>query len=126
MSIVRELLSTRDADYHAGGSGAELRVLRVLRRARLPRPVQQYRVKLNGKTYFLDWAWPQYKVFGEYYGLFFHQGAGAVAYDSERITALSSAGWLPLIFTEETSDRDIVERTIAALRNRGVGREVGA
>jgi len=103
-----------------------LYVLDVFRRARLPLPVQQYRVTVGAKTYRPDFAWPDRKVFAEYYGLPFHTGASAVAADSERLTALASAGWLPLVFTNESTDREIVERTTSALHHRQVGREIGA
>jgi len=58
--------------------------------------------------------------------LAFHMGASAVAYDSERMTALVAAGWLPLVFTDTSSDREIVERTTAALQLRRVGRKTSA
>ncbi|MDQ1454452.1 MAG: hypothetical protein QOH28_72 [Actinomycetota bacterium] len=126
MSIVRSLLESRGLGFDPGGSSSELYVLEVLRRARLPLPVQQYRVKIGAKTFRPDFAWPEWKVFAEYYGLPFHIGASAVVADSERLTALSAAGWLPLVFTHASSDREIVERTVAALHQRGVRRELGA
>ncbi len=126
MSVVRSLLASRGVGFNPGGSGSELYVLEVLRRARLPLPVQQHVVRVGTKTYRPDFAWPACKVFAEYYGLPFHIGASAVTADSERLTALSAAGWLPLVFTQATSDREIVERTIAALHQRGVRCGVGA
>ena len=126
MSIVRAVLATRGIGFDPGGSRSELYVLEVLRRAQLPLPVQQHRVTVGSRTYRPDFAWPDCKVFAEYYGLPFHTGASAVVADSERLTALSSAGWLPLVFTHKSSDREIVERTSAALRERGVARLIGA
>jgi len=126
MSIVRALLAARGRDFHPGGSGAELHLLDVLRRARLPLPVQQHRVRVGAKTYRPDFAWPERKVFAEYYGLPFHTGAAAVVADSERLTALSAAGWLALVFTHASSDREIVDRTVAALNLRGLASEAGA
>lgn len=126
MSAVRSLLVARAIDFHPGGSKAELNLLDVFRRARLPLPVQQYRVKIEDKTFRPDFAWPDCKVFAEYYGLPFHTGASAVVADSERLTALSAAGWLPLVFTHASSDREIVERTVAALHQRGTRCAVGA
>jgi hypothetical protein len=126
MSVVRSLLVARAIGFHPGGSGAELHLLEVFRRARLPLPVQQYSVKIGTKTFRPDFAWPEYKVFAEYYGLPFHTGASAVASDSERLTALAAEGWLPLVFTSASSDREVIERTIAALHQRGVACEVGA
>ena len=126
MSIVRSLLAIRGIGFVPGGSRAELQVLDVLRRAGLPLPVQQHRVRVGSKTYRPDYAWPDRMVFAEYYGLPFHTGANAVIADSERLTALVAAGWLPLVFTQASTDREIVERTAAALDQRRVGRETGA
>ncbi len=126
MSVVRSLLVSRGIGFDPGGSRSELQVLDVFRRARMPMPVQQYTVRVGAKTYRPDFAWPDRKVFAEYYGLAFHIGASAVVADSERLTALSAAGWLPLVFTHASSDREIVERTTAALDQRAVGRKIGA
>jgi hypothetical protein len=126
MTVVRTLLAQRGMAFDPGGSRAELNVLAILRKARVPLPVQQHRVVVDGRTYILDYAWPELMVFGEFYGLAFHSGPSAVAHDSERLTALVAAGWLPLIFTESSSERDIVNQTIAALRQRGVGAEMSA
>ena len=78
--------------FDPGGSRSELHVLDVFRRAGLPLPVQQYRVKIGAKTFRPDFAWPDCKVFAEYYGLPFHTGASAVVADSERLTALVGRG----------------------------------
>jgi very-short-patch-repair endonuclease len=126
MSVIRALLSDRGIGFEPGGSRSELDVLDVLRRAGLPDPVQQYRVKVGSKTYRPDFAWPEHKVIVEYYGLPFHIGASAVVADSQRLTALSADGWLPLVFTPASSDREIVERTTEALALRAVGRKIGA
>ena len=124
MSVVRALLADRGIDFNPGGSASELRVIRVLRKAGLPIPVQQHPVKVGHKTYYLDYSYPAFEIFVEYYGLAVHSGAAAVAYDSERITALSSLGWMPLIFTDDTPDRVMIERVASALRAR-VGRLTG-
>jgi hypothetical protein len=121
MSLIRALLAERGIGFDPGGSKAELDVLDVIRRAALPMPVQQHRVKVGSKTFRPDFAWPEWKVFAEYYGVAFHSGASAVVADSERLTALSAAGWLPLVFTHASSDGQIVERIAAALRHRGFG-----
>jgi hypothetical protein len=126
MSVVRSLLAARGIGFDPGGSGSELRLLDVFRRARLPLPVQQHRVSIGSKTFRPDFAWPDRKVFAEFYGLPFHIGASAVVADSERLTALSAAGWLPLVFTHVSTDREIVERTVAALNQRGDRCEISA
>ena len=122
MSVVRTLLEDRDAMFNPGGSEAELRVFRVLRRARLPLPVQQHELEIDGRTYRPDYAWPAEKIFAEYYGMPHHVGASAVAYDSERVTALAADGWLPLIFTRGSTDSEIIQRTSSAFAQRRDGR----
>ena len=87
-------------------------VSRVLEAARLPPPVQQFEVKA-GAPHVL----PRLRVAGLQWSS--PSGTGcvalgtpsAVAYDNARLTELSAAGWRPLVFTDETSDAEIVERT---------------
>jgi hypothetical protein len=126
MSVVRSLLAERGIGFDPGGSRSELHLLDVLRRAGLPLPVQQFRVKIGQNTFRPDYAWPDPMIFAEYYGMPFHTGTSAVVADSRRLTALSAAGWLPLVFTHASTDREIVDRTTAALEQRGVGTKMDA
>ena len=126
MSAVRGLLVERGVGFNPGGSRSELQILDLFRRARIPTPVQQLSVKVGGRTYRPDFAWPDQMVFAEYYGLPFHTGVSAVVADNQRLTALVAAGWLPLVFTHASSDREIVDRTTAALAQRGVRDQLGA
>jgi hypothetical protein len=114
LRLIQRLLEERDESFDPGGSASELEVLRVLREAGVPLPVQQHRVRVDGRTFVLDFAWPKQKVFAEYYGLAVHSGPSAVASDSSRLTALVAAGWRPLVFTETTTDREIV-RSVTTL-----------
>ncbi|HET9728574.1 MAG TPA: hypothetical protein VFR41_04085 [Acidimicrobiia bacterium] len=125
MSVIRWLLSQRDEAFDPGGSASELRVLRALRAGGVIEPVQQHVVRIRGRRFVLDYAWPKKRVFCEYYGLKVHSGASAVAYDSERITLLAAAGWTPVIVTDGTSDEQIVANARAALETR-VGTEISA
>jgi hypothetical protein len=126
MSMIREALASRGSGYDPGGSNSELRVLDVLRKAGVALPVQQFRVQIGRRRYVLDYAYPDFMIFAEYYGLAVHMGASAVAHDNARLTDLVAAGWLPLVFTDSSSDREIVERTTAALELRRVGRKTSA
>jgi len=121
MSTIRALLATRHADFKPGGSASERRVLDVLRTASLPEPEQQHIVRVDGRRFELDFAWPELRVFVEYYGLAVHSLPSAVAYDSQRLTLLTTAGWTPLVFTDSTTDREMVERVSAVLTSRQVG-----
>jgi hypothetical protein len=119
LSVVQGLLAQRDAGYDPGGSDAEARLVRVFDEAGLPPPMQQFEVRPVRRTYYLDYAWPEWKVFAEWYGLAWHSGASAVVSDNARLTELSAAGWRPLIFTSESSDTEIIERTRELLTDVG-------
>ena len=116
LGVIKALLSQRDASFNPGGSASELHVLQVVREAGLPAPVQQFPVRVGDQSYVLDFAWPDRRVFAEYYGLAVHSGASAVARDSARLTALAGAGWHPLVFTDATPDHQIVRDVANALR----------
>jgi very-short-patch-repair endonuclease len=116
LGVVKHLLAMRDASFDPGGSASELQVLQVIRDAGLPAPVQQHRVRVRDRTYILDFAWPEQRLLVEYYGLAVHSGASAVAHDNERLRALVGAGWRPLVFTDDTSDQQIVGDVANVLR----------
>jgi Transcriptional regulator, AbiEi antitoxin len=115
LSVMHAVLDERAPGYNPGGSREERRVLDVLVEGGLPAPVQQYRIRSGGRTYYLDYAYPEHRVFIEYYGVAWHGTPSAVVYDSERVTALSVDGWQPLIFTGHTPDHVMIERTSLAL-----------
>jgi hypothetical protein len=124
LSIIQPLVEQRGNGFVPGGSNAELRVIRALNDAGMPPPVQQLRVRAGGKTYFLDYAYPELRRFIEYYELRSHGTPSAVAYDSDRITDLVGAGWHPLIFTDANSDSEIVAavRDMLATHTTGTAR----
>jgi very-short-patch-repair endonuclease len=111
LRVIQGLLAERGESFDPGGSASELRILEVIREAGLPVPRQQHRVRIGSHTYVLDFAWPEQRVFAEYYGLAVHSGVSAVASDSARLTALVATGWRPLVFTDSTSDHEIVSST---------------
>jgi hypothetical protein len=115
LGVVKALVAQRDASFDPGGSASELHVLEVIRCAGLVAPVQQYSIRVEGRSYRLDFAWPSHRVFAEYYGLAVHSGVSAVASDSERLTALARIGWRPLVFTDATTDHEIVRSVAEAL-----------
>ena len=90
-------------------------MLRVLEAADMLLPKQQHRVRVGGRPFVLDYAYVSQRRFIEYYELGSHSTPSAVAYDNERLTLLCNAGWLPLIFTDETTDAEIVARTREAI-----------
>lgn len=118
-TVMRALLDERGPSFHPGGSDPEVRVVRVLVAAGLPRPVQQHRVQVDGRTFRLDAAFPEYRVGIEYEGFEFHVGRSAFDDRYERDRLLKRARWLIVYVTSRTTDDQLVRDTEDALRMRG-------
>lgn len=111
---VRALLAERVPGYDAGGSDAELNVMKILKRAGIsPLPKQQYRVSIRGRTYILDYAWPDTRVAIEYDGDP-HAVVSALHHDRQRIRDLQWAEWLVWPVTSRTSEAEIIAIGVAA------------
>ncbi|MBV8983000.1 MAG: DUF559 domain-containing protein [Acidimicrobiia bacterium] len=82
--------------------------------AGLPPPRQQYRVRIKGKTYKLDLAYPDELVDIEGDGFDTHRTRTAFDEDRERANALSIAGWLVLRFTSRSTQDEVVTQVMAA------------
>jgi hypothetical protein len=66
----------------------------------LPPPVLQYEVvDGQGRTWRLDFAWPEFRVAAEYDGVDWHSGSAAFFRDRRRTSALQDVGWtvLPMV-----------------------------
>jgi hypothetical protein len=60
----------------------------------LPTPALQYEVvDLTGRTWRLDFAWPEYRLAAEYDGVDWHSGPTAFFRDRRRSAALGDLGW---------------------------------
>jgi hypothetical protein len=105
---VRRLLAERLPGYDPGDSDLETRVLRLLVGAGLPVPVQQYGVRIGGRTFRLDLGYPDLKLAIELDGWDFHRTRTAFDHDRDRANALVIAGWALVRFTSRTSDTEIV------------------
>ncbi|HWS92843.1 MAG TPA: hypothetical protein VN255_16480 [Mycobacterium sp.] len=61
----------------------------------LPEPALQYEVVgIDGRTWRLDFAWPEYRVAAEYDGVAWHSGPDAFYRDRRRYSALQELGWV--------------------------------
>jgi len=89
---VRELLSLASP---LAESPMESEARLVMIDGGLPPPVLQYEVvDLNGRTWRLDFAWPEFRVAAEYDGIDWHSGPEAFLRDRRRTSALQELGWL--------------------------------
>lgn len=68
----------------------------------LPMPVLQYEiVDLDGRTWRVDFAWPEYRVAAEYDGVDWHSGPEAFFRDRRRSAALQEVGWVSVAMVAE-------------------------
>lgn len=89
---VRELLPLATAEAE---SPMESEARLVMVDGGLPTPVLQYEVvDVNGKTWRLDFAWPEYRLAAEYDGVAWHSGRAAFLRDRRRSAALQELGWV--------------------------------
>jgi hypothetical protein len=105
--------------HDAGGSERELDVLRTLRRAGMPLPVQQFPIVVAGRQRYLDYAYPEALVYIEFLGFSEHGEIRSVFDDdAEREPELALLGWLRIPVTSNTREEDLVDRVGRALTSR--------
>ncbi|HUF85714.1 MAG TPA: DUF559 domain-containing protein [Acidimicrobiia bacterium] len=83
----------------------EVKTWRLLKTSGLPMPVRQHQVRINGRTYRIDFAWPDRKVALECDGYESHGGRVAFRRDRRKLAALGAAGWLVIPATWEDITR---------------------
>jgi hypothetical protein len=72
---------------------------RVFDRGGFPPPIPQFRIDVNGCTYYVDFAWPQFGVFVECDSMLAHSTPEQLQADLRRQNDLVGAGWVPIRFT---------------------------
>jgi very-short-patch-repair endonuclease len=121
--VLRRLLSNRDPTKAPPQSVLEARLIRMLRRARLPEPTTQYEVRERGRLLArVDLAYPELRVAIEADGYRYHSGRVAWQRDVERRNALTSRGWrvIHVTWNDVVSDgHKIVAEIRRALGNPG-------
>jgi very-short-patch-repair endonuclease len=88
---LRALLESRSAA--TTGSAAEVRLERLLVRGGLPRPARQHAVTNNGRTIYVDLAYPDCRLAIEFDSLRWHTGRAKLDNDAERRNQLRAARW---------------------------------
>lgn len=114
------LLAERVVGYQPGGSDWEQQMNDLWDRLGLEPGVRQYRVRLHGRTYFLDRAIPDLKIGAEYNGHEHHHLRSDRDHDAQRAAELSAAGWHILTFTAATRPetlRGAVQRIVEDRRS---------
>jgi hypothetical protein len=106
---MRLFLAKRVRSFDPGGSDRELDVRRIIERAGYPLPVQQHRVRVEGRTYFIDHAWPDSLHGIEFEGFDPHGKLWTpFHYDRERLRRLTRAGWTIYPVTSQTTANEIL------------------
>ena len=109
LSVVREVLAERLPGYDPGDSDLETRVLRTIVGAGLPPPVQQHRVRVKGKTFKLDLAYPDCRAGFEVDSWAYHRFRSPFNDDRTRRNMLELAGWSMYQFSDSHSDAHILD-----------------
>ena len=97
---LRILLEERDPSTARLESELEARMLRLLRRAGLPRPVTQYVIREAGRfVRRVDFAYPEHRLAIETFGYRYHSARRDWQRDLERGNRLQPLGWRELRFS---------------------------
>ena len=107
-SVLQKLLAERLPGYSPGDSDLETRVLRVLVANGYPPPAQQHRVRIGGRTFRIDLAYPVLKLAIELDGWEFHSSRSAFDDDRMRANLLVAHGWTVIRFTSRSTDEEIL------------------
>lgn len=118
-SVLQELLAERLPGYNPGDSDLETRVLRLLVAQGFPPPAQQHRVRIGGRTFRIDLAYPVLRLAIELDGWEFHSSRSAFDEDRTRANLLVAHGWTVVRFTSRSTDEEILS-CIAAFGHLGV------
>jgi very-short-patch-repair endonuclease len=111
VGTLRAILDDHLDEVTATESGLERLVVSVLLEAGLPRPALQYKVKIGGRTFRVDLAYPDERVAIELDGQH-HLRREVWESDHERQNAFVLAGWTVLRFTW----RDYMDRRSALVQ----------
>jgi len=119
VTVIRELLAARDPGTAVPQSVLETKMMRLLRRARLPRPVAQHRIRANGRVVAtVDFAYPDEQLAIEVDGYRWHSGRVRWEHDRARLNALTLLGWRVVHVTSADLARrpqDVIDRIRMAL-----------
>ena len=97
--------------YDPGGSDRELDVMKLIKGAGggLVLPEQQYRIVIDGHTYYFDYAWPETLNALEWDSYEYHgKMVSDFHYGKDRTRRIQRAGWTIWPVTSKTSANEIL------------------
>jgi len=115
LPMIRRLLAVRKDAGAVPQSVLETRLLRLLGRARLPRPICQYQVKERGRLLaVVDAAYPDLKIAIEADGYRWHSSRARWEHDLNRSNELMRRGWR-VIHVTANALRDSPEQVVRTI-----------
>jgi very-short-patch-repair endonuclease len=120
-ALALRLLDDRNPELNKARNLWEARVLRLLDRAGVPRPRVNYAVRVDGRMRYVDFAWPEHKVFVEFDGFATHAPRRPFEDDRTRQNALVDQEWAPYRLTKRALEHDSAAAlgpVVRALRRR--------
>jgi very-short-patch-repair endonuclease len=96
---LRAVLAEYDSAMAPGQSTLEVRLLEIIRQHGIKSPVRQHRVRVGGRNYYLDVAYPDEMLAIEGDGFGVHSERDRFETDRQRQNALVLLEWRPLRFT---------------------------
>jgi very-short-patch-repair endonuclease len=114
--VIAGLVEAREAAHTVPQSVFETRLLRLLRRAGLPRPVVQHRIRTHRGVAVLDFAYVEPRVAIEADGFRWHSSRRQWDHDRVRGNALTMLGWIVIRVTW-TQLRDRPDEVVETIRS---------
>jgi hypothetical protein len=114
LATVQAVLAARREGYDPGDSALEARYIRALDAAGIPLPRTRYWVRLGGRRYRLDLAYPEQRLAIEIDSWAYHRWRSAFDGDRAKRNDLVLDGWRVLQISDSLSDDEMVALTSAA------------
>jgi very-short-patch-repair endonuclease len=92
-AVVLRLIEETHPEVTRARNGWEAKVLRIVSRLRMPPPRVNHRVRVGGRTRYIDLAWPEHMLAVELDGFVAHSNRRVFDDDRLRQNDLVAAGW---------------------------------
>lgn len=99
VSKLRKVLAARSHESGPQLNGYERMAKRLFRDGGFPSAVAQYHVAVGGRSYFVDFAWPEHRLLVECDSMLAHSTPEQLQSDLRRQNDLIGLGWMLLRFT---------------------------